>query len=115
MYNIFVTACYHLDSNVQGHDLEEQAQFLSPYQCQVSCQVNPKCLYFTYNTDTKKCFLKNGIDGVNYGVIPGCVSGPAFCDGKVEESGCVRKTKSKKVLFLIYFSKIQKTSKISKS
>ena len=81
--SIFITACYHLDTNVRNHALEEQAQILSPYQCQVSCQLNPKCLYFTYNWDTQKCFLKDGIDGT-YRVNPCCVSGPAFCDGKVK-------------------------------
>ncbi len=49
----------------------------SAHECQIECQKNPECMFFTYDLSSQNCWLKNA--KINDYPNPVCISGPRKC------------------------------------
>ena len=53
--------------------------------CQLKCQENDQCSFWTYDVDYQNCWLKNGKSRLRVPPNP-CISGPKFCqEPKIEQ------------------------------
>ena len=62
-----------------GSDIGKVDKTNSAAQCQNECQLNPSCKAWTYDLQTKTCWLKNTIPAKYPGSVS--VSGPKSCGG----------------------------------
>ena len=57
----------------------------STVECQKLCELTTNCSYFTYNSQTYRCFMKSSDVGRKYAgneYLSYVVSGPKYCDRK---------------------------------
>ena len=79
--------CFEEEINYSGNDIATHSPVATPEDCQVLCQHNDKCKYWTYGHITEEfwyaghCFLKN--DKSNVGQKAALTSGPRNCLGKL--------------------------------
>ena len=69
-----------------GNDISQSEQGTVDL-CQRSCDRNDKCRYFTFHTDTKKCFLKHSRNGRRQVALKTKVSGAKACHAKSRYRG----------------------------
>ncbi|PFH35770.1 PAN domain-containing protein [Besnoitia besnoiti] len=77
-------ACMELDVDYFGHDIKkiEDEQVDSAASCQSRCQATSGCIYWTWVSQTMKCYLKDMhalIGRVQSPQTVGMVSGPKYC------------------------------------
>ena len=51
------------DINMNPNDKDYQATDGTGLSCQKRCQARPKCHFFTWNTENKRCYLKTSTSG----------------------------------------------------
>ena len=76
---IFSDTClfYYIDINVNA--LQALTSISTSSQCQLACQMEKQCLFFTFNVVTNVCYLKPGF-GTSVGSLqPYFTSGPKYC------------------------------------
>ena len=91
-YQIYFTdECFEKEIDYPGNDIAEHNSVATPEDCQVLCQHNDQCIYWTYgyiNEDVwyaGKCFLKNVKS--NVGPKAALTSGPRNCPSKLYTRG----------------------------
>lgn len=75
------TACFEPSIDYFHHDVELlYGRVQTVGECQARCQARDDCHYFTFNTRTKACFLKDkdAVQARGPGLVD-FVSGPKFC------------------------------------
>ena len=61
MYNFFILdTCYYKEWNFSGANLYDIKGISSMSQCQSKCLGDLRCKTFTYDTQDKRCWLKDG-------------------------------------------------------
>jgi hypothetical protein len=60
-----------------GGDLYDVSNVASATHCQFECQKSEPCLFFSYNSDSQACSLKNA--NASTGSIMFVTTGPKFC------------------------------------
>ncbi|CBZ49933.1 unnamed protein product [Neospora caninum Liverpool] len=58
------SSCFTVGKGHSAHNIAPITEKYSAFDCQSWCRQNSKCMYFTYNRVTKKCYLK-GSDAPN--------------------------------------------------
>nr|PIM00218.1 PAN/Apple domain-containing protein [Toxoplasma gondii COUG] len=76
--------CYEIGVDYAGHDLEtvDDEKVLSVQDCQQQCQTREGCVYFTFDTVSKVCYLKGGgalHDWTKNETTEKLISGPKDC------------------------------------
>ena len=69
--------CLEIDVEYHGNNIDITNQKASTPDCQRLCQSNPKCKYFTFITNNKKCWLKSSNTG--WRKTAGSISGQKYC------------------------------------
>ena len=77
---LFSGTCFLYETNFSGDDIRNIGSIGSAIDCQTECQKEIKCSHFTYDTKSKKCYLKHG-DGrvISDSASAKYVSGPRQC------------------------------------
>ena len=70
--------CYEEAIDYQGYDLGQSSQ-TSAEACHGACRSDRDCRYFTYLTNTEKCFLKHSKHGRRTVTNPAYISGALHC------------------------------------
>ena len=74
--------CYEENINYYGNDIGLTPGVATAENCQVKCQQNDQCLFWTYCTldwCKENCFLKSGKSNVE--PSSSSISGPRYCPG----------------------------------
>jgi len=71
--------CYEDSTDFNGHDLEGTTAD-SAYACQVQCQANPECFFFTFKTNNGKCWQKDADAQSGRSIHYSAQSGPKYCE-----------------------------------
>ncbi|OII76356.1 calcium binding EGF domain-containing protein [Cryptosporidium andersoni] len=72
-----IQSCYDSDIEYPGYTLQVVHSLMTPFDCQLQCQIDAGCDYFTYDMLSRTCLLKAAkVDNRN---APGMISGPKFC------------------------------------
>ena len=81
--------CFEEYIDYKGNDIAKYTSVATPEDCQVKCQHNDKCKYWTYGHITENqywyaghCFLKNAKS--NLGPKAALTSGPRNCPSKYQ-------------------------------
>ena len=64
--------------NFSGDNLRQKTNIPSAEACQIQCEKDMECTHFTYDINTKKCYLKHG-DGTLQKDKKQYISGPKQC------------------------------------
>jgi len=81
MYN-FLDYCFENGIDYAGRNIRNIPNVESSKQCQLECKKNSDCSYFTYDIQTKNCFLRNGRPAIVAKSV--AISGPKLCSAKGE-------------------------------
>ncbi|EPR57841.1 PAN domain-containing protein, partial [Toxoplasma gondii GT1] len=74
------SSCFTVGKGHSAHNVAPITDKYSAFDCQSWCRQNNNCMYFTYNTVTKKCYLKGNDAPNTLSPSPDDVVGPRdFC------------------------------------
>ena len=85
MFIFIVDDCIENKTDYYGADVDNLFDVESPEDCQLECQADIRCEYWTYWKDShppKTCILKSAKLQVNQN--DWLTSGPKYCQGNVE-------------------------------
>ena len=74
---IISDSCFYLDVNIWGNDLR-YFDTSSAHHCNLECQKDSSCYFFTFSYAINRCYLKYGALGTKR-LEGGYISGPRTC------------------------------------
>ena len=84
---LFLDYCFDNETDYAGGDIEHFFDIQNPEDCQVECQSDPRCEYWSYAhydhaNPAKTCYFKSSKGQVIQNNI--LTSGPKYCQGNME-------------------------------
>ena len=58
--SIYLGTCFLHGTDYWGNDIKKINNIGDAQACQIECQKEIQCTYFSYNTASRVCYLKNG-------------------------------------------------------
>ncbi|KAK6591135.1 fibrillin 2 syndatyly ems [Cryptosporidium xiaoi] len=83
--DIYNNGCFESDIEYPGYTLQVLRSLSTALDCQLQCQLDLGCDFFSFDMFNKLCFFKAARYEAK--VVPGIISGPKYCTEKKVKSG----------------------------